>query len=322
MQEKQPQRDSLSSTAAPNSPPHDPEADPHITQNIPPWVHINDSEDEKLLSPEPVVPNSRHYKPPQPRTSIAEPPRDYNKHYKPGRKWDHLRSAEPPLPSLAIAQNQERWRTFMSAGPNPVERNDAARVVDQAWLDEHMPNLSRPWSPHDYEEADQAGKSEGWWLLSPERQERTVRLFWRLLLKNPFVPLVFRLTVLAFSCAALGISSKIFAAIYAINHDHNPDQCTPRASTYMAIVVDTIAIPYIGYVTWDEYMSKPLGLRSVAAKMVLLLCDLYFIVFFSSNLSLAFDALFDHRWACYNDSLTLETTCPDSPDICYRQRAL
>jgi hypothetical protein len=31
----------------------------------------------------------------------------------------------------------------------------------------------------------------------------------------------------------------------------------PRASTYMAIIVGSIAIPYVGYVTWDEYMSKP-----------------------------------------------------------------
>lgn len=25
----------------------------------------------------------------------------------------------------------------------------------------------------------------------------------------------------------------------------------------MGIIVSTIAIPYVAYVTWDEYMSKP-----------------------------------------------------------------
>jgi hypothetical protein len=73
-----------------------------------------------------------------------------------------------------------------------------------------------------------------------------------------------------------------------------------------------------------------LGLRSAVAKTSLLLCDLYFIVFSASNLSLAFDALFDRRWACYEDHSTfigseefrIPATCPDNPSICYRQKAL
>lgn len=73
-----------------------------------------------------------------------------------------------------------------------------------------------------------------------------------------------------------------------VNYDADPfNQCAKRASTYMSLAVGSVALPYILYVTWDEYMSKPLGLRSVAAKVWLLLCDLYFIVFSSSNLSLA-----------------------------------
>lgn len=80
----------------------------------------------------------------------------------------------------------------------------------------------------------------------------------RLLLKNAFVPLVFRLTVLAFSCAALGVSATILRSVRDSNDDRDPyNQCAPRASTYMGIVVSAIAIPYVGYVTWDEYLSKP-----------------------------------------------------------------
>ncbi|KAK6439963.1 hypothetical protein LTR95_003826, partial [Oleoguttula sp. CCFEE 5521] len=67
-----------------------------------------------------------------------------------------------------------------------------------------------------------------------------------------------------------------------------------------------------------------LGLRSAVAKTLLLLCDLYFIVFSASNLSLAFDALDDHRWACFDDGYNpgVGTTCPNNPGICNRQRAL
>jgi len=61
----------------------------------------------------------------------------------------------------------------------------------------------------------------------------------------------------------------------------------------------------------------------------LLLVDLFFIVFSASNLSLAFDALFDHRWACYDDQYEIvgdanqaPATCPDNPGICYKQKAL
>lgn len=66
-----------------------------------------------------------------------------------------------------------------------------------------------------------------------------------------------------------------------------------------------------------------LGLRSVAAKVLLLLCDLYFIVFFASNLSLAFDTLYDHRWACYDEEYEIAaSTCPNEPGICSKQRSL
>ncbi|KAF2771974.1 hypothetical protein EJ03DRAFT_12202 [Teratosphaeria nubilosa] len=104
----------------------------------------------------------------------------------------------------------------------------------------------------------------------------------------------------------------------------------------MALVVGGIAIPYLGYVTWDEYTSRPLGLRSVAAKTLLLLCDLYFVVFAASNLSLAFDALYDHRWACYDEHLAavsdptngtivsynVPSTCPNNASICSKQKSL
>ena len=68
----------------------------------------------------------------------------------------------------------------------------------------------------------------------------------------------FRITVLSFSAAALGIAATIREQVVKVNSDADPvNQCAARASTYMALVVGSIAIPYVGYVTWDEYMSKP-----------------------------------------------------------------
>jgi hypothetical protein len=96
-------------------------------------------------------------------------------------------------------------------------------------------------------------------LLTPEQ---------RLMLKNPFIPLIFRIIVLAFSGASLGISAVLFENIQRVNNDDDPDnQCAPRASTYMAIIVGCLAIPYVLYVTWDEYMSKPYVLPSLNLSM-------------------------------------------------------
>ena len=80
----------------------------------------------------------------------------------------------------------------------------------------------------------------------------------RLLLKNPYVPLIFRLAVVAFSTAALAMAAAIYINVRHVNADADPNnQCAKRASTFMAIIVGSIALPYLGYVTWDEYMSKP-----------------------------------------------------------------
>lgn len=58
--------------------------------------------------------------------------------------------------------------------------------------------------------------------------------------------------------------------------------------------------------------------------------DVYFIIASASNLSLAFEALYDHRWACFSDLYQigngtvpeLPGICPNNPEICYKQRTL
>lgn len=127
---------------------------------------------------------------------------------------------------------------------------------------------------------------------------------------HPLVPLIFRITVLTTSCIALGLSCSIFHLSSKYSYRQN-------ASTIMAIVVDVVAIPYIIYFTWDEYTGKPLGLRSPKAKIRLVLLDLFFIIFESANISLAFLALTDEDGTCQAGDST-----PDNLVICGRVRAL
>jgi hypothetical protein len=108
---------------------------------------------------------------------------------------------------------------------------------------------------------------------------------------HPLIPLVFRIIVLTTSTIALGLSSSVHRFSKKFFYPQSP-------STTMAIVVDVVAIPYILYVTWDEYTGKPLGLRSPKAKIRLVLLDLFFIIFESANLSLAFANLTDDDGAC------------------------
>lgn len=128
-----------------------------------------------------------------------------------------------------------------------------------------------------------------------------------MLLTHPLVPLAFRLTTFATSVIALALACSAYRKT---NKDSNVSQ---NPSTIMAIAVDVIAMPYIFYITYFEYMGKPLGLRDAKVKISLVLGDLVFIVFESANASLAFDAVTDQVGAC---------KVADSGTVCRRQAAL
>jgi hypothetical protein len=81
-------------------------------------------------------------------------------------------------------------------------------------------------------------------------------------MNNPFVPLIFRLTVLTFSVLALGLAGSLFRSTAKAPEDTTGGSCRRLSSTYMAISFDAVAIAYILYITLDEYTNQPLGLRS------------------------------------------------------------
>ena len=165
-----PVRDSLSTTINVNnehSPSRDAPADDNrAIRSIPPWVHTEDDEDEddesdqgqRLLPLPTAIPASHHY--------LPAPP---HQHRAPGRKWDHLRDAEPAMIDQPMESNQQRWIPYMLSGPHP-RGIEGARIVSDAWMDENMAHMSN-WEPNQIEQHDE--KPKGLWLLSPARQRST-----------------------------------------------------------------------------------------------------------------------------------------------------
>ncbi|PSK60316.1 Regulator of phospholipase D SRF1 [Elsinoe australis] len=146
--------------------------------------------------------------------------------------------------------------------------------MSDEWMEENM----AVWpSNYDTGEDDHPAEKHRSFLFDAARRRGSVNKAKGTILKNPFVPLVFRLITATFTLAALGLGARVYRETSDLSMSADGG-CVQRASTYIAIVVDTIAVPYIIYVTLDEYTSKPLGLRSATAKTALLLIDLYFII--------------------------------------------
>jgi hypothetical protein len=196
-----------------------------------------------------------------------------------GRKWDHLLSAEPVIVSgHLVAKRRSTWQSFVHSSQYGHIPNEEAEIVDVDMLEKLQPGFNNPMDmppPVD------------------SRRSRTSAFYkraWNIILKHPLVPLALRLTVLLTSIIALALSVRIFKI------ENGKDRSSAeRTQAIVAIVVDTVAIPYIGYMTWDEYTGKPLGLRSATQKISLILMDLFFVIFKSASTSLAFEALVYHN---------------------------
>ena len=215
-----------------------------------------------------------------------------------GRLYDHEWEWSTPLAGNAAGQSGSRWRAFASSSAYPKISAESGEIVTEEWLQQNGPDYSRPWL---------AGASDG----DPEKDPaglyrfRAKRRAWyirvqRTILRNPIVPMVIRMNVWVFSAAALALA----CSIHRITDKTKHIRATP--STDMAIIVDAVALVYLLYITYDEYSGKPLGLRPAKAKMRLIFLDLFFIVFDSANLSLAFESI--------------QGNC--QCDVCPRQKAL
>lgn len=192
----------------------------------------------------------------------------------------------------------------------PGEAGAEFKEVTPEQLNETMGDYSGPWRGNDLE-----GDSPEYPLHNTStRREIWFKRLHTSLLRSPIAPLILRLTVWCFSLSALALGGSI---------QHFSDRVHSRQgpSALMAIIVDAVALVYLVYITFDEYTAKPLGLRSPSAKARLILLDLFFIVFDSANLSLAFDSLSEVTGACTEAEVN-QTIDPRNDQICVRQKAL
>ncbi|MCJ1430371.1 hypothetical protein MMC29_008289 [Sticta canariensis] len=295
-----------------------------IVRTIPTWVHTFDEEAEDadpttqiINRPPPNAEVAQHNSSPSSKTKHrTEPPR--------GRLHDSQREWAPPTPSAPVSEHASMWRAFANSSAYPVVAadGDGRELVTEEWLVQNGADYSRPWlAGSENGDVDNDGarlfkfraRRKSWW----ERLQRTI-------LRSSIIPLVIRTNVWVFSLIALALGSSLHRQASKITDENLKIK---SSSPNIAITVDAIALVYILYITYDEYTGKPLGLRSARAKMRLIFLDLFFIVFDSANLSLAFEAVSDSNSNCENSTTPGNTTlfqqdAKDFPRICHQERAL
>lgn len=227
-----------------------------------------------------------------------------------------------------------RWISFARASAYPKEHFEAQKV-EPGWFEQNMTDYSKPWLADHVDDDDEEG-SDKYRAFRKKRRVWYKRAHFTIM-RNPFIPLTFRLVVIVFAAVAMSLgasihheNNKIFACLAQplggrntycaslvgqgrINYERDP-------SALMAIIIDAIAILYSIYITYDEYFSKPLGLRPAAAKVRLVLLDLFFIVFQSANLSLAFNAILVGQGPCKTGDV--DETFGKFDPVCDRAEAL
>ncbi|KAI1611366.1 hypothetical protein EDD37DRAFT_439758 [Exophiala viscosa] len=229
------------------------------------------------------------------------------------------------------AERTSRWVSFARASAYPRETFNGEKV-DTDYLNQHFTDYSKPWlAGHDDDPEDSSSRYRA---FRKKRQVWYKRAQFTIL-RNPFIPLAFRLTIFIFAFVALGLGTSIYhqtsKIIGCIHQSPRTPKCRALVGTgtveyyqdpsgLMALIVDAIAVAYTLYITHDEYFSKPLGLRRPRAKVRLVLLDLFFVVFQSANLALSFESLTVVEGACKVGDNPLAT--PKFDDVCRRERVL
>ncbi|KAL2006417.1 hypothetical protein VTN00DRAFT_9085 [Thermoascus crustaceus] len=232
---------------------------------------------------------------------------NHSPHSKNKPDFSHTRDESLDHAAPKTGGRESRWKNFSKAIAYPRITSMEEKLVTPEWLNQNFGDYSQPYGGLKAEEDVENQQP---------RRRRTV-WFKRLqknLLQSPIVPLIFRLTVWVFSLTALALGGSIQHLATVYKHPQGP-------SAIMAIVVDAVALVYLVYITWDEYTGKPLGLRPPRAKMRLMLLDLFFIVFDSANLGLAFESLSDITSSCTAGEVN-RFFDPRNDQICDRQKAL
>ncbi|SCU81173.1 LAME_0B05908g1_1 [Lachancea meyersii CBS 8951] len=163
-------------------------------------------------------------------------------------------------------------------------------------------------------------KRKHWRQLERQKKQKWLPTLRKLMLDNQYLPLGFRMFIVILSIIALGLAIRIYQNSSS-RVEEIGESIPQQASTVMAISVNSIAVFYLFYISYDEFSGKPLGLRNPFGKLRLILLDLLFIIFSSANLALTFNTLYDGQWVCTTGEYTKEQL-PKIDYICRKQRAL
>ncbi|KAF4126867.1 hypothetical protein GMORB2_0604 [Geosmithia morbida] len=205
-----------------------------------------------------------------------------------GRRWDHLRTAEPvivPAYGPAMAHNNHSrggdvaWGEFVRSSAWGRAPGEDGVVVDAAYLEKLQPLFGQDPDGAFNEQTAQRSKRRSALALNQRAFERVLR--------HPLAPLAFRLVVMVTSITALAIAGRIFLLL----DRGGGGPSVERSQSITAIVVDCVAVPYLGYMIYDEYTGQPLGLRSGISKVSLIMLDVIFIIFKAASTALAFQSL-------------------------------
>ena len=260
-----------------NAAAHDRESQ-RLVRSIPTWVHTQEDLEDSLIPGLPSFPTpsdaylAQHNSSPSSQRNLASSLRNLVHQEK---EW------VPPWPGATIEDTTSRWKAFKTATAYPRISPNGGQMVSADWWQENGPDYDQPWLAGREEASSEDGTMA---YRHGIRRKAWYQRLERYILRSPIIPMVIRMLVMSLSIIALGLAASIW------HLSNNTDRFGQVASTTMAIVVDTVAIVYLCYITYDEYSGKPLGLRPARAKIRLIFLDLFFIVFASANLSLAFVA--------------------------------
>ncbi|RMD41801.1 hypothetical protein DV735_g3298, partial [Chaetothyriales sp. CBS 134920] len=286
-------------------------------RTIPPWVRDASESDLDSIDELPAVLVAQHNNAPSTERPLLG-----------GR-------AQHGLKRRSHHERTSRWLSFTQASAYPSE-TDGWEVVGPDWVTANQADYSKEWLEGRYTGDDGYDGDDAYHAYKTHERVWYQRAQYTIL-RNPFIPLGFRITIIIFALAALALGATIYRDSGRIlkcqrqpvgsRTPYCVRQIGERELNYyrdpsglMAVIVDTIAVVYSFYITYDEYFSKPLGLRPARQKARLILLDTFFIVFQSANLALSFSALTLDEGSCAVGSDP--TTSYRFHSLCRRQEAL
>ena len=190
----------------------------------------------------------------------------------------HLPIPPPPTSFTAAHATTPGWDLPWSGklaaqGPHPDYYPDNSSDSDQE------------------DRASTTARLTGWPL-----RKKQIRTF---ILKNAYVPLLFRFINISFTTAALGMAIHI-RRIEIDNHSRGAVGSSPT----VVIIFAPLTLVHVMAAIYLEYFGRPVGLWTTSGKLTHTLSEVLFICLWSAALSLSFDNFFTSLVPCASPSST------------------